>query len=126
MMAQDDFYIAAGRRQMAVLEAAKASAQADLQSHRLNGDQESAAEAIQTIATLDAQARELTALYNQYAASMAPPPEPSKEELMARPADRMSYGDIYKILKTSTRHGIDDNAFREGMAEVARRRARGE
>jgi hypothetical protein len=124
-MAQDDFYVAAGRRQLAVLEAAKAAALSDLQAHRLNNDAESAAETIQTIAGLDAQTRELTALYNQYAASQAPPQEPSDEERAAKPLNRMNYQDVYAMLKHS-KYGIDDAAFREGIAEVQRRRARGE
>jgi hypothetical protein len=125
----DDFYIAAGRRQMAVLEAAKASAQADLQSHRLNGDQESAAETIQTIATLDAQARELTALYNQYAASMAPPPEPSAEERAARPISRMDWSDVVEMTRQSKyakNIRPDDPNMIAGYNEAMRRRQRGE
>jgi hypothetical protein len=124
-MSQDDFYIAAGRRQLAVLEAARASALADLQSHRLNGDQESAAETIQTLAGLDAQSRELTALYNQYAASQTPPPPPTLEERRAKPWERMDYSDVWEMSRS--KYGPPDEAsFRAGIAEAQRRRSRGE
>jgi hypothetical protein len=37
----------------------------------------------------------------------------------------MDYSDVYQMLKHS-KYGVDDAAFRDGIAEVQRRRARGE
>jgi hypothetical protein len=56
-----------------------------------------------------------------------PPAAPplSDEERAAKPLNRMNYQDVYAMLKHS-KYGVDDNAFREGIAEVQRRRARGE
>jgi hypothetical protein len=83
--------------------------------------------AIQSIADLDRQRADLMALYNQYWQSQHPPapPEPSPEERAAKPLSHMNYGDVYEMLKNS-KYGVDDNAFRAGIAEVQRRRARGE
>jgi hypothetical protein len=126
-MAQDDFYTAAGRRQWQILQAARAQALGNLENERLYGNEDSAAEAIQTIAVIDSQMRDLSDLHNRYAASQ-PPPEPSKEELMAKPPERMTHQDMYRILKGDggSKHGIDDNSYLAGINEAARRRARGE
>jgi hypothetical protein len=124
-MSQDDFYVRSGARQMQVLQAARAAQLADLESHRLNNDAESAAESVQVLANLDAQMRDLNALYQQYQAASAPPPQPTDEERAAKPLHRMDYSDVYSMLKNS-KYGVDHDAFRAGVAEVQRRRARGE
>ena len=126
-MAQDDFYLQAGGQRLAQLEAERAAALADLAAHKANRDAESAAQTIQQIANLDIEVRNLNDLYVRYQASQNPPaPRPvSPEEREARPWQNMDWSDAYEIAKRS-KHGVDDNAFRAGMAEVYRRRARGE
>jgi hypothetical protein len=130
-MADSDFYLDAARQQLAQLDAEKAAALADLAAHRANGDRESAACCVQTLANLEAQRQNLTALANQYVASQHPPaqPELSAEERAARPWDRMTPDDGLQIAKTS-KYGknIDwnDPYVRAGYVEAQRRRARGE
>jgi hypothetical protein len=130
-MAQDDFYIEAGRQRLAVLEAARTAALADLQAHEVNGDRDAAAEAVQTIANLDVEMQNLGGLYQRYQASVNPPlpPEPSKEERAARPVSRMDWQDVINLARTSKYardiRGDDPNLI-AGWQEAQRRRARGE
>ncbi len=129
-MAQDDFYLQAGSQRLAQLEAERAAALADLAAYKANGDQESAAVSIQQIANLDVELQNLNNLYWRYQASVNPPrpPQPTLDEIMAKPWDRMSHDDMYRILKApgATKHGLDDNRYAAGIVETARRRARGE
>ncbi len=64
---------------------------------------------------------------NQYWQSQHPPasPQPSKEQRDAKRWHEMNYADVWDMASKS-KYGVDEAAFREGMAEVARRRARGE
>jgi hypothetical protein len=124
-----DDYIEAGKRRVAVLEAARAAAVADIQAHRVNGDQESMAEAIQTVANLDADLANLNNLYSRYTQSQQPPPEPSKEEREARPWNRMDWQDVVNLARQSKYARdlrADDPALLEGWREAQRRRQRGE
>jgi hypothetical protein len=125
-MAQD-WYVEAGEQRLADINAQRSQAVADLEAAKVRYDGDSAGDAIQRIADCDAQRANLMNLYTQYWHSQNPPqpPEPSAEERMAKPLDRMNYGDVYEMLKHS-KYGVDDNAFRAGIAEVQRRRARGE
>jgi hypothetical protein len=113
-----DDYIEAGKRRVAVLEAARAAAVADIQAHRVNGDQESMAEAIQTVANLDADLANLNNLYSRYTQSQQPPPEPSKEEREARPWNRMDWQDVVNLARQSkyAREGAD-----RGVSDVRHR-----
>jgi hypothetical protein len=82
---------------------------------------------VQQLANLDPELANLNNLYQRYQQSVNPPAAPplSDEERAAKPLNRMNYQDVYAMLKHS-KYGVDDNAFREGIAEVQRRRARGE
>jgi hypothetical protein len=121
----DDWYVKVGRQRMAEISAGRAQAQADLELAKRDGDEYAAGAAIQNLADMDQLQNNLARLYDQYIASQQPPPEPSREERLAKPLNRMNYGDVYEMLKHS-KYGVDHDAFREGIAEVARRRARGE
>jgi hypothetical protein len=121
----DDPLIAGGRHRVAVIDAAIAAAQADLQAHIVNGDIEAIGESEQTIANLRADRQNMFNLHAEHVRSQTPPPPPTDEERAAKPLHRMDYSDVYQMLKHS-KYGVDDNAFREGIAEVGRRRARGE
>jgi hypothetical protein len=122
----DDFYLDAAKQQLAMLDAERAATLADLATHRVNQDRESAAGCVQQLANIDAQRQNLRALADQYVASQQPPPPASPEETAAKPIDRMSYGEVYDWVKKGSKVGIDDDAFKRGIEEVARRRARGE
>ena len=113
------------------IEADRAQALADLQTAKATGDYESAGFAVQQIANLDSEARNLATLHSRYQASQQPPvaPEISREERMARPLDKMDYNDALSLAQTS-KYGKglthDDPNVAAGYAEVQRRRARGE
>jgi len=119
----EDFYSDAARRQMELIRVERSAAAADLESARANSDYDTAATAVQQIANLDAAAANLGNLYQRHVQSQQPPApiELSAEEKAAKPVNRMDYRDVYEMAKTS-KHGVDDNAFRAGMAEVARRK----
>jgi hypothetical protein len=124
-MANDDFLYRSAAKQYQVLQAGRDEAVANLSNARRYDDADAAAENIQYIANIDAQIRDLNDLCNRHVASQQPPPEPSREERLAKPLNRMNYSDVYEMLKHS-KYGVDHDAFREGIAEVQRRRARGE
>jgi hypothetical protein len=103
-----------------------AAANADLQAYNLNGDTQSAAAAVQQIATLSREREDLHRLYAQYTASQEPQYQAplTREELEALPPEKMHYGHVYEMLKGTSKHGVDDNWFRAGMAEVQRNPSR--
>jgi hypothetical protein len=127
----DDWYIEAGKARLQEIAAERAQHLANLEAARRDdpyGAGVDAGNAVQQIANLDAEHANLMNLYQRYWNSQHPPapPEPTPEEVAARPISAMSYADVYNLVKRDSKYGVDDNAFREGMAEVARRRARGE
>jgi len=127
-MAADDYYSHLARQQIQRLDASAAQARADLEMAKANADYESAGVAVQTLADIEQQKQNVLNLHDQYVRSQQgppPPPEPTQEEKAARPWDKMDYGDVWEMSQNS-KYGVDENAFRAGMAEVARRRARGE
>ena len=123
----DDFYLQAGAQRLAMIEAERAAALADLQAHRANRDADSAAASVQQLANLDTELRNLNDLYVRYQQSQTPqqPPQVSKEQRAKREWHEMDWQDAWDMAAQS-RHGVDENAFRAGIAEVARRRSRGE
>ena len=123
----DDFYQFSAKQRLQQINANRAQALADLENAKANSDYESAAASVQQIANLDADRNSLMTLHRQYVESQTPiaPPELSQEEKHAKPIERMDYADVWDMANTS-KYGVDENLFRAGMAEVARRRARGE
>jgi hypothetical protein len=121
----EDWYVEIGRHRLAELNAGRAQAQADLELAKSTGDTDAASAALQNIADIDQAQANLGRLYDPYVRSQQAPPPPSDQERAAKPLHRMDYSDVYQMLKHS-KYGVDDNAFREGIAEVGRRRARGE
>jgi hypothetical protein len=130
-MSTDDFYQGAARRRMEQLQTERACALADLQTFRLNGDHDSAGQAVQTIADLDAAAANLGNLYSRYVQSQTPPaqPELTPEERAARPITKMDWSDVLDLARGS-RYGknikADDPNLIAGWNEARRRSARGE
>jgi hypothetical protein len=114
----NDWYVEQGRARMAEISAQRSQAVADLEQARVYDDDASAREAIQRLADLDVAAQSLNSLYNRHIASQTPPPEPSWEEIMARPPDRTTHEDMYKILNRTTKRGVSDNDYAAGMIHV--------
>ena len=126
-MASDDFYTFTARQRLQQINANRAQCLADLEQAKASADYDSAASAVQQIANLEAEKQNLVNLHDQYVRSQTPvaPPELTQEEKHTKPWDRMDYGDVWEMTQNS-KYGVDENAFRAGMAEVARRRTRGE
>jgi hypothetical protein len=105
-MASDDFYSFSARQRLQQINAGRAQALPDLEAAKANADYDSAGQAVQQIADLDAEARNVAALHEQYVASRRPRNRNSvPSERAARPWDKMTW---------------------DGYREVMRRRARGE
>ena len=130
-MASDDFYTFPAKQRLQQINAGRAQALADLEVAKAHSDYESAGQAVQQIADLDAQRANLVALHRQYVDSQTPlaPPELTQEEKHAKPWDRMSWEDGLDLARTS-KYGRDldasDPNVQAGFREVMARRARGE
>jgi hypothetical protein len=123
----EDFYTASARQRLERINAETAACQADLAAHKANGDYDSAGQTIQQLANLAAEQDNLSRLYNNYVQSQQPrqPRELTDQERLAKPVHRMDYGDVWQMANTG-KYGVDEAKFRAGMAEVQRRKARGE
>jgi hypothetical protein len=127
----DDFYTASAAQRINHLEAERARQLAQLAEAKANSDYESAGQAVQEIANIEAQKTNLISLHEQYVASQTPqrPPELTREERDAKPWNRMTPDDALELARKS-KYGKDldwNNAdVRAGWAEAQRRRARGE
>src|SRR5262249_19002180 len=126
-----DFYEDSAKRRLEVIQAERAAAQADLASHRMNSDYDSASASIQQLANLAAEEQNLHTLYNNYVASKQPrqPEYLSPEERAVRPVHKMDWSDTVELARTS-RYAknikSDDPAMVAGFHEARRRRGRGE
>jgi hypothetical protein len=121
----DDPNIRAAQYRAREIETQITNAQARLAENNLYGNEQDAAACIQEIANLGAEKTNLHALYANYVASQTPPAprQLSPEEEHAKPIQNMTYADVYRMAKNDSKLGVDDNRFREGIAEVQRRRA---
>jgi hypothetical protein len=123
----EDWYVEAGQQRLNDISAQRSQAMADLEAAKVRYDSDGASDAIQRIADCDAQRANLMNLYNQYWHSQNPPAPPpqTKEQLHAKPWEQMNYADVWEMSRS--KYGPpDEGMFRAGMAEAARRRARGE
>ncbi len=126
-----DFYGDSAKQRLAIIEAERASALADLAAHKANSDYDSAANSIQTIANLDAERANLANLYNNYVASQQPsrPPELTQEERQAKPWSKMDWSDVVEMTRGSKyakNIKPNDPNMVAGYYEASRRRGRGE
>ena len=126
-----DFYATAAQQRASQIEAELAAAKADLAAHKANNDVESAGGSVQQIANLEAERQNLTSLYQSYVLSQQPPqqPELTKEELHAKPWDRLTPDEALSFARTSKyAKNLDwnDPYVRAGYVEANRRRSRGE
>jgi hypothetical protein len=126
-MSAEDIYTFAARERLQRLEADRARALAELQEAKASNDTYAMGDAVEAIAALDVRKECILGLHDRYVRSQTPvqPPELTQEEKAAKPIHAMDYSDVYEMSQKS-RYGVDENAFRAGMAEVLRRRARGE
>jgi hypothetical protein len=85
----DDFYIHSARTRMDRIEAERSRALADLADAKASADYETAGYAVQTIANLDAEARNLASIHEQYVRSQTPVPPP---EFVERGTPRQAVG----------------------------------
>jgi hypothetical protein len=126
-----DFYFDAAAQRANQIEAELAAAKADLMAHKANSDVDSASQTVQSIANLEAEKANLNHLYQSYVVSQQPPqqPELTKEELQAKPWDRLSPDEALSFARTS-KYGHDlnwsDPNVVAGYREAQRRRSRGE
>jgi hypothetical protein len=74
---------------------------------------------------LDAKAERLVNLHRKTFAQNTQQPQ-SDSEFLAKDSSRMDYSDVWRMASKSKYGAPDDAAFRAGIAEVQRRRGRGE
>jgi hypothetical protein len=125
----DDFYLESGKARLQEIAVERADALAALERAKLQSDYETAGQAVQQIANLDAEHNNLAGLYNRYVASQQPPPQPSAEERKARTWDRMDWQDIVDMTRQSKyakNIRADDPNMIAGWYEGQRRSRRGE
>jgi hypothetical protein len=127
----DDFYGEAAKTRFENIAADRAEALATLERARVSGDWESASSAVQAIADLDTAHASLVNLCNRYIASQNPPrpPEPTREERLARPIHAMDWNDIVDMTRQSKyakNIRPDDPDMIAGYHEAMRRRRAGE
>ena len=121
-----DFYQESAEARMERLNFQRQMALTNLQEARMTGDVHGGGEYAQEIADIDAAKANLVKLHNNYLQSQQPVhQEQTDQEYMHKAPERMDYNDSYRIASKS-KHGVDEAAFRAGIAEVQRRKARGE
>ena len=126
-MAHDDDLLGAAEQQMRTLNAVRSRIQADLAEARAYGDPAAIGSEIQALANNDQQIQALSNLAERHARSQQPQYQApqTEREWREKSPERMDYNDVAAIAAKS-KYGFDDAKFREGIAEVQRRRARGE
>lgn len=126
-----DFYIDAAAQRANEIDADRSQALADLAQAKRYGDHSAAAQAVQTIADLDAARQNLELLHSRYVQSQNPPPprELTLEERLAKSPEEMTWQDGLEIAKAGSRYGahlqISDEAVQRGIRDVINRRQRG-
>ena len=117
----DDEVMQTGLKQ---IQAQRIRAQAEYAEAEAYGNTDAALAAAQEMAVCDDAAQRLVKLHQR---SIAQPQQPQTDsEFMAKAPERMDYGDVYRMASKSKYGAPDDAAFRAGIAEVQRRRGRGE
>jgi hypothetical protein len=116
-----DDYTRAANLQYNNLLAQRQRAQADLAEYKVQGDDNGMANAIQTLSDVDCALSNLSNLYSRYQQSQQPryAPYENDQEKLAKPVDKMTWGDVYEISRNS-KYGVNDEWFRAGMNEIRR------
>ena len=127
----NDFYVDAAQKRLDQIEAARSHAQAALTGARADNDYDTAAEAVQIIADMNAQEQNLRRLHQQHVNSQAhrePAPQ-TPEEWRVKPAEKMTWEDGLQVSRNS-KYGknldFNDPNVVAGYHEVMRRRQNGE
>ena len=68
-MASPDFYVYAAQQRMAEIEAQRAQTLADLAQYKATSDYQSAGQAVEQIANLDAERQNIVSLHSRYVES---------------------------------------------------------
>jgi hypothetical protein len=128
----EDFYSEVARYRIDAIEAEKAQVLADLQTYRIANDYSAASDAVQKIATLEADKAALIRLHQQHQQAMNPPPPApqSREQWRVKPAEQMTPEDALQVFSNSKYFPQDPASdpdfvrrYQQGVQEAARRRA---
>ena len=126
----NDYYLDIAKQRVGQLEADKAELLAGLARAKVDGNDYSATEILQGLANNDQEMRNLNQLHSDYMATRNPQQVPlSREEWKAKPIERMNHEDALEVARGSKYAGnldFNDPYVRAGLAEAAKRRARGE
>ncbi len=122
-----DWYLKAAEKQFAALQTAKQDALTELAACKAEGKSRAGGEAVQRLADIASAEQNLNALVHGYIQSQQAPQQPqlTPEEQEAKPFHRMDYNDVWRM-SAKSKYGVDENAFRLGIQEAARRRSGGE
>jgi hypothetical protein len=124
-----DFYDEAARQRYAVLEAAKARVVANLEEYRVNGDESSAAEELQNLATLNDQQQSLQRLHRDYH-QQRNPPQQERESIFASHRAPKDGNDVLEIMNAGKNPGdktyVTADDYNRGLAELYRRKSLGD
>jgi hypothetical protein len=123
----DDFLLDNAEKRLRTLRASKQRAMANLAEYQASECDDAAQEELGTLAYLEVEERGILQMRADYlrAQNPAPTAPQSDQEWLSKSVERMDYNDVARIAAKS-KYGFDDAAFRAGIAEVQRRRARGE
>jgi len=117
-----DPYMDAYQRKLARIAAEYKQADADLARAQSEADQMLEDDAADRLVACELTTMAVNNMANRYWAAKNPPAPPP--ETIAKPLDRMGWGDVYDMCKRGSKYGVDDNSFQAGMAEVQRNPSR--
>jgi hypothetical protein len=123
----DDFITRSLQRQLDEINAQQRQVEANIARAKADNDDYLGGEYAREHAQLRATRNMIIADYNEEMARQTPkaPPPQTAEEWRVKSAEKMDWNDAYQVAAKS-RHGVDMDAFKRGIAEVQARRARGE
>ena len=126
-MSDYDEMIASGNRQLEKLDAAMASANAEYDQAKVNGDPDAQDAALQDYCNLKAQKANVWNEYNQIVAAQwaAMPRQKTREEIIAAPLESLTPQERREWIRSTTKHGLNDDWYSAGEAYVAHNPSRG-
>src|SRR6516162_5009123 len=126
-MSDYDELIASGNRQLEKLDAALASAHAEVHSARVGGYPEAQDAALQDYCNLQAQKGNVRHEYNRMVAAQwaAMPRQNTREEIIAAPLEALTPQERREWIRSTTKRGINDDWYSAGEAYVANNPTRG-
>jgi hypothetical protein len=111
---------------LADIQAELEQAQLEYKQAARYGDEAVKRDALRRMGNLNAEYTNAAQLANQYWRSQHPPAPPPEtiEQKIAKPLDRMGWGDVYEMCKRGSKYGVSDADFQAGMAEIQRNPSR--